>query len=294
MLIGLTINQYLPWLSSKLSSWALERQMKKANPTMQSSWKLLPAPPIAVTPPVMNDHIMARLADGSVISKPGLKRFIAPFSVEFTDQTTLDNIDAVVFATGYQSDYSILAPEADPTAFPTPEWNKSPHHNGLKYPRLYQGLFSLAYPTSLAFIGPFRGHSFAVFNNADLSSTAVAQVFAGNYVLPPRAVMEAWCDRNYAQNLELIKKWRIAKVGTNPRLLERWLNTAAGNGVNESLGWGWQGWKFWCTEQRLYRKLVDGMDTPHLYRLFDGRKAEGARKRWEGARQAIEAANRKR
>jgi hypothetical protein len=38
-------------------------------------------------------------------------------------------------------------------------------------------------------------------------------------------------------------------------------------------------------------KLVDGVDTPHLYRLFEGRGDVGARKPWEGARAAVEKAN---
>ena len=70
---------------------------------------------------------------------------------------------------------------------------------------------------------------------------------------------------------------------------ERWLNQAVGNGVNEAFGWGWEGWKFWWKERELYKLLIDGINTPFVYRLFEGR--EGSRRRWEGAKDAIYRAN---
>ena len=287
LMMGMTFNNLCPCLSDRLSSLAIERGMRKK---IQPSWNLLPAPPVRNAPPVMNDHILNRFADGKIISKPGIKR-VFDHSVEFTDGSKIDDIEAVIFATGYEADYSILAPEADPTAFETPEWDRAPHANSLQYARLYQGMLSTAHPTSLAFIGPFRGHSFAIFANADLSSTAVAQVFAGNHPLPSKAGIESWCDMNYARNLKRISKFRISKLECDAQALEKWLNAAAGNAVNEKLGWGIEGWKFWWNDRALYKLVMDGIDTPFLYRLFEGRKGKGTRKPWEGARAAIEKVN---
>ncbi|KAF2762583.1 FAD/NAD(P)-binding domain-containing protein [Pseudovirgaria hyperparasitica] len=290
--IAQTLNAKLPGLMFGLGAFMTEKGMIRMHPEYQKSWNLLPAPPLYNSPPSINDHIISKFADGTIIPIRGSLRIKAPSSpgeksstVELPDGTSIPDIDAIIFATGYQSDFSIFAPEADPTAFPTPEWDASPHSNGLLYPRLYQGIFSIKYPQSLAFIGPYRGQSFAAFNNGDLISQAVTQVFAGNYTLPPQAEMEAWCDANYQSNLEQIKKWRITKVGVSAKQLEAFLNDAAGNEVNEKLGWGLEAWRFWWSDRELYRLIVDGINSPYLYRLFDGRA--GSRKKWEGAREAI-------
>ena len=105
----------------------------------------------------------------------------------------------------------------------------------------------------------------------------------------PATTMDQWCDDNYRTALAQIKAWRIPKVGSDVRKLEYWLNNAAGNGVNEHLGWGWAGWKFWLGNRRLHKLIMDGVMTPATYRLFEGR--EGGRKRWDGAEEAIYKAN---
>jgi len=50
------------------------------------------------------------------------------------------------------------------------------------------------------------------------------------------------------------------------------LNQVAGNGVNEALGWGWKGWEFWWKERELWSFVMDGVNTPFIYRLFKGRR----------------------
>ena len=293
--IGFRLNALLPRLSAKLGATFMERAMRKTFPSIQPSWNLLPAQPITHSPPMLNDYIIDHLTSGALTSLPGIARINIDGAIEFTDGTSLPSIDAIVFCTGYHADYSILAPSANPTAFTTPEWDASPHSNGLAYARLYQGLFSTTYPHTLAFIGPYAGHSFAAFSNADLSSQAIAQVWKGNFLLPPQPEIEAWCDVNYASQLKKISTWRVVKVGTDPKKLEQWLNDAAGNRVNEMLGWGWEGWKFWWSDRKLYKLLVDGIDTPFLYRLFEGRRGsngeEKGRKEWDGAKEAIYKVN---
>jgi dimethylaniline monooxygenase (N-oxide forming) len=64
------------------------------------------------------------------------------------------------------------------------------------------------------------------------------------------------------------------------------LNSAAGTGVDENLGYGLKGWKFWMREGKLSNLMMRGVMTPYMYRVFDGR-----RRKWEGARDAIVAAN---
>jgi dimethylaniline monooxygenase (N-oxide forming) len=59
-----------------------------------------------------------------------------------------------------------------------------------------------------------------------------------------------------------------------------------GTGVNEYLGYGWTGWLFWLKDRALCNLLMGGIWTPHIYRVFDGK-----RKRWDGVRETIEQLN---
>lgn len=277
------VGRLFPRLRGIALDFALEKRMKSMFPYLDPAWRLLPAPPDANSTAVFNDRIIDSLASGVVTSLSRIKSF-----TESGIETDLDGsieVDYVIFATGYQFDYSILGGDADPTQMPTPEWDSSPHSNGLPYPRLYQTLFSPAYPRSLAFIGPAQGYTFAAYNHADLASQAIAQVWLDRYPLPSQGAIKAWCDTDYAYSLRQIKRWRVFKTGTETGQLESWLNRAAGNGLEEKLGWGWEGWKFWFRERELYGLVMDRVSTPFVYRLFQGR--EGGRKMWEGAREAI-------
>ncbi|KAK4686591.1 dimethylaniline monooxygenase (N-oxide forming) / hypotaurine monooxygenase, partial [Tremellales sp. Uapishka_1] len=278
------LERYLPSLGAIGMAHLVESRMKKMFPEIKPEWRLLPAPPFANAAGVINDHIMGFLADGSVTSLGGIKRFHAD-GIETAEEGRIP-CDVVILCTGSYFDYSILSSEADPTSRPTPEWDNAPHNNGVKFPRLYQTIFPPQFADSLAFLGPCKGHSFSSPNNADLASQAIAQVWKSNYALPSKAEMEKWCDRNYKASLHLIQPWRTPKTGhTTPGALETWLSDAAGNGMNEMLGWGWPGWKFWWKERDLYSLIMTGLYTPFAYRLFDGRP--GGRKRWPEAREWI-------
>ena len=285
--IAISMARRAPQLSGKLGALALERRMK-TDPGYRADFRLLPAGPISHTSPVANDHLLDLLADGSLASVAGIRRFRADgTTVELDDGTELTDIDAVVCCTGYRYDYSAVSgAEADPTAHPTPEWDAAPHNNSTTYPRLYMGLFSPAYTESLAFMGAYRGHSPSAFCGVDLIGQAIAQVWSGGYPLPDRAERERWCDRQYRYLLGQVATWHIHKPAVPPGELEAWLNEVAGNGMRENLGWGWQAWKFWWSDRELYKMIMDGIDTSFVYRLFDGR-----RKKWDGAREAIMRTN---
>ena len=282
-----TIGRVFPRLRGMVLDFALESRMKNMFPRLDPSWRLLPAPPDINANAVFNDDIIDNLASGAVTSVSGVKGFTET-GIE-TEFDGLVEVDTVIFATGYQFDYSPLGFAADPTSWTTPEWDEAVHNNGLLYPRLYQTIFSPSYPLSLAFIGPCQGYTFAAFCHADLASQAIAQVWLGNFPCPDARAIEEWCDSNYAYSLSQIKRWRVPKTGTENGALEVWLNKAAGNGVEEKLGWGWAGWDFWWKDREMFKLIMDGVNTPFVYRLFEGRN--GARKRWEGAREAIYLAN---
>jgi dimethylaniline monooxygenase (N-oxide forming) len=289
--IGKVVNRHFPNIVARLGTYFLERKMFKSWPYIDPAWNLLPAPPILNSPPVYHDETIPLLQSGKLISVSGIKRFNEE-DIEFMDGTKLESVDAVIFCTGYYFDYSIISDSINPTEEQPPEWAESPNNNGLAYPRLYQGLLSPTHPNSLAFIGPFRGHSFAIFANVDLASQAIAQLWLGHCAMPTSAEMSAWCDANYARNLATLKNGRLQKVGADPGELEKWLNELAGNGMNEMLGWGnWEAWKFWWNERELYNLIMDGIDTPFVYRLFESPRGKLGRPSWDGAREAIYKAN---
>ena len=281
------IGRMFPRARGKALDWALEKRMKDIFPRLDPDWRLLPAPPDANANAVYNEHIIDAFASGAVESIRGLKQFTGRGVI--TDDEEMLEVDAVIFATGYHFNYSNLGLTADPTQTPTPEWDASNHQNGLPYPRLYQTLFSPDYPLSLAFIGPCQGYTFAAFCHADLASQAITQVWLGNFTLPDPKGIARWCDANYEYCLNQIREWRVAKTGADNGALETWLNQAAGNGLDDHLGWGLQAWRFWWEDRELYRMVMNGVNTPFVYRLFEGRP--GSRKPWSGARDAIFKAN---
>ena len=281
------IGRLFPKLKGIALEYALESRMKKMFPYIDPAWRLLPAPPDFNSTAVFNDLIIDALASGSVTSISGIKAFTET-GIE-TDKDGQIELDVVIFATGYHFDYSILDPEADPTKSSTPEWDSSPHNNGLPYPRLFQTLFSPKYPESLTFIGPCQGYTFAALCHADLASQAIAQVWLGRFPLPSQTSIQNWCEKDYQYSLRQINRWRIFKTGTENGAFESWLSRAAGNELEKYLGWGWKAWRFWWKERQLYMLIMDGVNTPFVYRLFEGRK--GSRKQWDGAREAIYRAN---
>ncbi|KAK6522177.1 hypothetical protein TWF281_002744 [Arthrobotrys megalospora] len=290
--ILLTLKPNFPQLMGMIGEFMLEITMRSQfKKEIKKEWRLLPAPPIVNVVPVMNDYLLDYLDTGKLKSVHGIKRYLEDgTSIEMEDGEILRSIDAVVYCTGYTYDYSYLGEGANPTAFPTPEWDQMKHTGATQYPRLYWGIFSTKYPESLAFIGPYRGHSLSAFSNCDLMSAAVSQIWAGNHPVPTKAEMNAWCDAHYRTTLKYVSRWRLQNIAADSGKLQRWLNDAAGNGINENLGWGWKGWKFWWNNMGLYYTLMDGVDGAHVQRLFEGRGDKG-RKRWDGAREAIHRAN---
>ena len=282
------VSRWFPRFAAFVVETLSANKMRKTFPEIDPAWRLLPAPPLESSPGVMSEEIISKLAAGEVLSLPGIRRFTGD-GIE-TDDGELVKAEAVIFATGYNFDYSVLSPEADPT-LTTPEWEKAKYRNGLKFPRLFMTYFSIEFPLSLAFVGPCDGFSISAYTNGELACQAIAQVWKGGYRLPPQQEMDRWCDENYQMSLKQILKYRVAKTGASTDELERWLNDAVGNEMNEMLGWGWKGWKFWWNERELYDLIMDGIDTPFVHRLFEGRP--GTRLQWEGARNAIYLANKR-
>ncbi|KAF4961788.1 hypothetical protein FSARC_10084 [Fusarium sarcochroum] len=251
---------------------------------IRPEWNLSPAPPIKHVLPIVSDNLVSLLESGDIASVGGLKRVTGPKEVELDDGTRLD-ADTIIWCTGYQSDFSLLDRSVDPTRNTTPEWDAVIGSRGKPLPRLYQNLFSLDHPKSLAYLGTIAFANGAFVAN-DLAAMAIAQIWKGNFPLPSIDEMNRAVDKQHEFVCDIAKEGSAVPGWLRQADWLTWVNKAAGTQVYEHLGWGWKAWKFWYQDRAFYKMLMDGIYTPFMWRVFDGR-----RKKWDGARAAIEKVN---
>jgi dimethylaniline monooxygenase (N-oxide forming) len=247
---------------------------------LKPEWRFEPAPSVLASRPIVNDELINCLTDGTVISINGLSKVIDDYTVELEDGTQL-KVDSIIFATGYTLNYSIVG-DSDPTRKSTRQWANLPGSNNRQLPRLYQNIFSVEHPESLAFMGSlsFMNPAFLMF---DLASMALTQLWKGNSQFPPRAEMEQAVDRHHEWMCSLAAKGSVSPGAVKGVDFSEWVDEVAGIGLREKLGYGFQGWWFWLKDREFCNVLMDGLLSPHVYRVFSGNK----RQHWEGARDEL-------
>ncbi|KAF2257729.1 hypothetical protein CC78DRAFT_538321 [Lojkania enalia] len=283
MMIQGFLNEYFPLVAENaFNKFAKSLQDKNFN--IRPEWNLSPAPSLKQSVPIISDELVSGLESGKIRSVPALRRVAGEMTVELTDGTIIA-IDCIIWCTGYKGDYGILDGDFDPTRNTSPAWSAAPGSNEKPLPRLYQNLFSLQEPLSLVFLGAaaFPSPAFQLY---DLATMAVAQVWRGNSSLPSQEEMERAVDTHHDWVCSLAQRATVYPGIVKPGPWMTWVNDAAGTGVNEMLGYGIAGWTFWWREKGFCEKLMDGICSPHIYRLFDGK-----RKKWDGAKEAILKAN---
>ncbi|KAH6721062.1 flavin monooxygenase-like protein [Leptodontidium sp. MPI-SDFR-AT-0119] len=277
--VKFALDRYLPSLSRFLFDWTIERYSKQSF-KLDPSWRLSPAPSLANHQPVISDHLVDSLWAKKVNSVQGLRRFIGEDKVELTDGTVLE-VDAVILCTGYEPDFSITT---DFSPLDSGE-GKTAGINETPLARLYHNIFPPRYAHSLAYLNYIAVTDGAI-TISDLAAMAIAQIWKGGYTLPSPEVMNAEIDKHHEWVRGLGKEDSVYTGIVHPGPWYAFLNSAAGTGVDEKLGYGLEGWKFWMKEKKLSGLMMRGVMTPFMYRFFDGR-----RKRWDGAREAILHAN---
>ncbi|EFW20968.1 hypothetical protein D8B26_002753 [Coccidioides posadasii str. Silveira] len=245
--------------------------------------------------PVYADNLVPLLKTGQVKSVQAVDEVIGPHSVRLVDGTVLDNIDAIVCATGATTDASaLLPPQCDPA---NPDLAPDgfaliPETYRKQRPvlRLYQNWLSLQHPHSLAILG-YAVRLQGSFPLVDVVTSAMAQLWSGGYPMPSQAEMERNVQAHYRHIAELLKYGDVMFPGRISGLeWDHWHDKVAGAGIYDRLG-NWRSlksWKLWWNDPELYKLLMDGTSSPHLFRLFDTGRG---RKPWDGARAAIEKAN---
>ncbi|KAL1888101.1 hypothetical protein Sste5346_009788 [Sporothrix stenoceras] len=300
MTVQKLMQRFAPNVATNMFTKFAQKIQDTAFPSIHEhpEWRLSPAPSLRQTFPTVSDELIPGLESGDIVSVPGLKRVTGPNSVQLDapkegdEPMKLDDIDVILFCTGYVNDLgmSLLEPRVHPARNTNPAWLALPGSRGKPLARLYRNVFSLDYPDSLAFMGA-AAFATPAFQLYDIASMAVAQVWGveahNTSTLPPKAEMERHVDEQHAWILEYARTGPVYPQLTKQFEWLAWADEAAGTNVGANLGWGAQGWTFYLRNRRLYKLLTSGVYTPHLYRIFPSEK----RKAWPGAREAIERMN---
>jgi dimethylaniline monooxygenase (N-oxide forming) len=300
---GVTIIQWIAsiWPSgcAALMAKAMLAARRKAFPWLDNH-SSFQAPRKADSPkhriPVFSDDLADNLRDGSVQALPGISEVMGPKSIRFTDGRVIEDVDTIIFCSGYHYDTSLLpgvGNPADPAYAPDRYTRvaKTKHYNpDDPFLRLYHGFLSEQFPDSLAFLG----YAFIMkppFVLNDLITMALASIWSGSYRLPTAAEMAKDINSHYDYTVQTLEEGPIPHLGFRIDGLSTylWLNVAAGTGVTDRVAcWSAAAWKLWYSDRRFYNMLMDGIQSPAIYRLFDTGRG---RKPWGGAREQIEKAN---
>ena len=270
---------YFPAAWHRLADSILVNMSKKAFPTQPKEWNLLPAPSLAVSTPMVGDEIYPLMQSGFATPVQAIQRITGPKQVTLTDGKVLDDIDTIIYCTGYDFDVPQFVPQ---------EYHPYPVRG--KEPYLYRNIFPLhpdsAVQNSLAFLGQ-AGFPFPGFPQFELYGIAVSQVWQGNSKLPPLKDMEKWYHDNITYRRKATKYYQ--KDGFYAAFLRAndmmpWLNETAGVGLYEHTSWfSWRAWQFWWQDPKFYKLVTGGLLAPPIWRLFD----MGKRKPWAGAKEQI-------
>ncbi|XP_044295297.1 flavin-containing monooxygenase 5-like isoform X1 [Varanus komodoensis] len=206
--------------------------------------------------PTINDDLPNRILSGRVLMKPNIREFTATAAI-FEDGSQEDNIDAVVFATGYSFSFPFLGNCVRVVENQTP---------------LYKFVFPphLEKPT-LAIIGLVQPLG-AIMPIAEMQGRWATRVFKGLAKLPSMCEMMAEITR-----IKAAMAYRYVK---SPRhtiqvdYIEYMDELAALIGVKPSVT------SLLLTDRKLAWEVLFGPCTPYQYRL------QGPGK-WAGAREAL-------
>ncbi|KAI5461572.1 dimethylaniline monooxygenase 2 [Mariannaea sp. PMI_226] len=281
--IGYLMQNWFPDMSAKLSKMGTTFLMKKYG-ELDPAWRLLEdAPPLSLSLTACMDVMIDLLREGKITSLHAIDSFLGGKKIRFTDGTILDDIDAVVFCTGYRADFSII-PFVEHSS-PKSDANGNAY-GGLPIPRLYMNIFPPKYADSMAILtsstyGKNNGFSFA-----DVISMAISNIWRGVSTDMIPSTPEEMDRAIDAHHQWVAGRWTKENT-TDVCAVKQWefqgfLHQAAGTGL-ENLGWGWKGWWAWLKDPKMNYLMRHGVETAYAFRYFE----TGKRPTWPGARAAI-------
>uniref|UniRef100_A0A0B7AC33 Flavin-containing monooxygenase n=1 Tax=Arion vulgaris TaxID=1028688 RepID=A0A0B7AC33_9EUPU len=209
------------------------------------------------THPTVNDELPNRIAAGMVIVKPNIRSFTEK-GVVFDDGSFEDDIDVVVFATGYKVGYSFI--------------DKSVLDIKSNKVEMFRNMFVPDLPKqTIAFLAVVQPLG-AMFPLAEIQSRLAALVFKGDVKLPSPAVMkkDIQAHTSALQNRYIQTERHTIQVDWLPFMDE----VAVLAGCKPSL------LKLLFTDPVLFYYVAFGPGVPYQYRLHGPNP-------WPGARNAI-------
>ncbi|KAJ3599791.1 hypothetical protein NHX12_033746 [Muraenolepis orangiensis] len=207
--------------------------------------------------PTVNDELPNRILSGTVQVKPNICRFQGS-SVEFDDGSIVEDVDLVVFATGYSFSFPFLASHVLPVS-----GNKVSLYKYVFPPELEK--------QTLAVIGLVQPLG-AVMPIAEMQARWATRVFKGCAKCPPVAAM--------MKDVQCKQEAMASRYVSSPRhtiqvdFINYMDEIADQLGVRPSIP------RLLLTDPRLAHSVMFGPTTPYQYRLRGPGK-------WAGARQAI-------
>lgn len=269
------LDAYLANQARKFLDGFVAKIMTREFGALDPEWRLTPAPSLAHQNPTVTDTLIPALRAGKIISRAAPVRIIDEQTIELQDGTTVQ-ADAIICCTGYSLDLSMLRPY-DPTATRTRSGvSQTQTQTSLDTPALYQNIFSLEYPDSLAFTGIAITFNPA-FVIADLSSMALAQLWSGKPSspdLPPMSEMQRWYDAHLSWVAGVRRKsmhGKFVKLTVRNRPWLAWVDEVAGTNVERYLSYlSVEAWKFWWKDREFCGLLSGGILSPHVYWVFGG------------------------
>ncbi|KAH7397886.1 flavin-containing monooxygenase-like protein [Cadophora sp. MPI-SDFR-AT-0126] len=289
--------RHFPTLWNWLFNRVLSMISTKAFPSVPEEWGLRPAPHVAIATPLFADTLWPLLQSKFAEPIPAIRRITGPRSVELTNGRILQDIDSIIYCTGY---HTSLPEGLLPQSSGTESIHPYPNNTIGSPPNLYRNIFPLhpdpSIRTSLAFLG--HGNILQPgFIQFELNAMAISQVWLGKTMLPPHAEMLRWHENHLAERQHNISYYGAEPNSTYyPTFMNmgehfKWVDEAAGTGISRNLGtgmgWGnWRAWKLWWVDRELYKVVMGGIFTPFIWRLFDGGKKRKAME-WGKCRAAI-------
>ncbi|CAJ0953243.1 unnamed protein product, partial [Mesorhabditis belari] len=251
-----TTHVMMKFSSPKRLSKKLEKSLNKKFDHEKAGIKP-PFGPLCAHPTVC-DELPLRLTAGTVVMRPQIKMFTQT-SVIFEDDTEAQNVDEVIFCTGFTYDLKIL------------ENGKTLPVENNHHPGLYLHMFPPELDkNTLCFVGllmPWGG----LFPAAEMQARLFCAQLAGEVELPPVDQM----NRVIAQEIEAAKKRFVNSQRHNFEVdYDPYMDRLAG-----MLGCMPKNFKLFLTDFSFFRKVFFGPSIPAIYRIH-GKHA------WPGAREA--------
>ncbi|NWZ22045.1 FMO3 monooxygenase, partial [Asarcornis scutulata] len=235
------ITRFRTWLDSILpkavNDWLYVRGMNQL--VKHENFGLMPVNRTSRKEPVLNDDLLSRITCGVVLIKPDVKEF-RETSVVFQDGTVQDDVDVVVFATGYTYSYPFMEDESIIKS----RNNEVTLYKSILPPHLEK-------PT-MAVIGLVQSYG-SVIPTADLQCRWTIKVFQGgpSFPLPQRYGSSTTLQTDYITYMDEL----ASAIGAKPNVL-----------------------KLLVTDPRLALEVFFGPCTPYQFRLTGPGRWSGARR----------------